>query len=125
MRLHNSNHHIFAAAVAPDGLGQHGMGLAHARSISKKELELAALVRWRTFLQPLLGSLGHRDHCLRKKFRGFKVSELARRPPSLAAGCDAVPLFVNARSTKDLRAALAWTAEGGCRYANLCHTIGS
>ena len=39
--FHDSDHHIFAASVPPDRLGEHGVGLAHAGSISKKELEPA------------------------------------------------------------------------------------
>src|SRR5450759_4775188 len=57
------DHHIFAAGVPADRLGQHGVGLAHAGSISEKELEQASLLRRRTLFQPLLGSLGHRAYC--------------------------------------------------------------
>ncbi len=75
MGFDNSDHHIFAADVPPDRLVQHGVRLAHAGSVAKKEFELAALLRRRTFFQPLLGSFWHRVYCLRKRFQGFKVSK--------------------------------------------------
>jgi len=71
------DHHIFAARVPPDCFREHGVGLAH-RSVPKKELELAALVVAQR-LQPLLGSLGHRDHCLRKSFKVQSFKVLAAR----------------------------------------------
>jgi hypothetical protein len=63
MGFDNSNYDIFAAIVPPDRLGQHGVGLAHTGSISKKELEPAALFRRRTFFQPLLRRLRHSAYC--------------------------------------------------------------
>ncbi len=66
--LHNTDHRIFAAGVPPDRLSQHGVGLAHAGSISKKELEPAALLRRRTLLQPLLGGFRHRGFIVVETF---------------------------------------------------------
>jgi hypothetical protein len=63
VRFDHSDHDIFAANVAPDGLGQHGMGFAHAGGVAEKELEPASLLTRRTLFQPLVGSLGHRDYC--------------------------------------------------------------
>ncbi len=57
----HSDNHIFAAAVPPNRLRQHGVRLADAGSVAEKELEHAALSSPRCrFLQPLVGSLRHR-----------------------------------------------------------------
>src|SRR6267143_1142971 len=40
--LHDSNHHVFAAAFAPVRLAQHAEGLADTRSVAEKKLENAA-----------------------------------------------------------------------------------
>ncbi len=61
--FNHSDHHIFAAVVPPDRFREHGVRLAHTRSIAKKQLEPAALLRRRTFFQPLFRSLGHSEYC--------------------------------------------------------------
>ena len=44
MGLDHADDHIFAAAVAADGLAQHAVGLANAGRIAEKELEDSAFL---------------------------------------------------------------------------------
>ena len=57
--LDDADDHIFAAALAPDGLAQHVVGFSHAGRVSEKQLERAAFFFGRGFFKPLLWSLGH------------------------------------------------------------------
>ena len=57
--LDDADDDIFAAALAPDGLAQHAVGLSHAGRVSQKQFERAAFFFWRGFFKPLLWSLGH------------------------------------------------------------------
>ena len=89
MGFNHADHHIFTACVPPDRLGEHGVRFSDTGSVSKKQLELAAVLLGRTFLQPLLGSLEHRAYCLEKsfkvsRFQSFKVNHRKRAlPPPL------------------------------------------
>jgi hypothetical protein len=74
----HSDHHIFAAGVPPDRFGQHGMGLAHAGSVSKKELEPASLLRRRTFSSHCSGVLGIAIIVV-ETLKGFKASSEGQR----------------------------------------------
>jgi hypothetical protein len=69
VRFNHSYHHILATALAANRLRQHGVRLAHARCVPKKELEYTTLLcRGRRFLEPLFRSLSHRDcdYCRRE-----------------------------------------------------------
>ena len=57
--LDHADDHVFAAALAANGLAQHGIGFADTRRIAEKQLEDAALLFGRGLLQPLLGRLLH------------------------------------------------------------------
>jgi hypothetical protein len=59
VRLHDSDNHVLAAAVAANALTEHAVGLAHAGGIAEKQLENSLLFLRRDFLQPLFGTLLH------------------------------------------------------------------
>jgi len=59
VRFDHADDYIFAAAVPPDGLTQHAVGLAHTRRVPEKELEHALFFFGRRLFQPLVGSLWH------------------------------------------------------------------
>ena len=58
--LHYSDHNIFAAAGPPNRLAEHAVGLPYSGRVPEEEFENAARFIGRNFLQPLLGSFGHR-----------------------------------------------------------------
>jgi len=69
----DADHNVLAAAVAADGLGQHGVGLAYARCVSKKELEEAAF-----FLAPLPQATARSlCHCALFSSRVYSLSNRA------------------------------------------------
>src|ERR1700757_3265384 len=57
--LHNSDDHVFAAAMTPDSLAQHVERFSNAGRVAQEELENRLLLAWRGFVQPLFGCLGH------------------------------------------------------------------
>ena len=59
MRLHDSDHHIFATAVPADGLAEHVVGLADTRRVAQEQLEHSLLLFGRGFFQPLFRGLLH------------------------------------------------------------------
>ena len=60
MGFHNSDHNVFAAAGSSNRLTEHAIGLPYSGGIPEEEFEDAARLVGRNFLQPLLGSFGHR-----------------------------------------------------------------
>ncbi len=74
MGLDHSNHHVLAAGVPPDRLIQHGVGFAHARSVSKKKLELTAFLCWGTFSSHWSGVLGIASIVVEGR-KGFKEGQ--------------------------------------------------
>src|SRR5271157_2946681 len=57
--FNDADHYVFAAALAADGLAQHGVSLADAGRISQKQLENTALLHRSGLFQPLLGGFLH------------------------------------------------------------------
>ena len=78
----DANHHVFTAAVTPDALSQHAVGLADAGGVAEKQFEVAlGFLRGRGLLQPFFRFLDH-GWRFRTEARGLRYNAgMLRRLP--------------------------------------------